>query len=320
MTGIAGNAVTLAIGKQAAKGTPQTTPAFKLRLTGGDVSPDTAIVQLAETDASRQAGSSVVVGSTVGGSTSHYLRPDEFGMIAYAALGANADSGSTNFTHTATPAASAPYLTLFKAYNVTTLVDQYSDCRITSLGVSGAAGGVLTYSPTWAGLNFLLGATDPALAATTTAPLTYPQVTVTKGGAAPGTVESFDLTISNGGAFVTGDSGLVNPDYVFGQFSVSGTITLLFENDQDYRAFHTGSTTGTAPSTTIFSESLSIAATKDTNTSVTFTMAGVEYTAYPLAPDVSGAPLRVAMAFRTQRQAAIASNLTIVTKNATPSY
>lgn len=321
MTGVAGNAYTLAVGKQSAKGTPQTTPTYKLKLTGGDVAPARTIIQLAETDANRQAGPSVVVGSSVAGTTSHYLRPDDFGLIAYATMGANADSGTgPNYTHTATSAAAAPYLTLYKALNVSTLVDQYVDCRISSLAVSGSAGGALTYSPTWEGLSAVLGATDPVLAAVTQAPLVYPQVTVTKGGATPGTVDSFDLTIANGGGMVQGDSGLANIDYVFGIFSVSGTITLLFQTDADYRAFHTGTTSGTALTATVFTEALTITAMVNANLSVSFVMAAVEYTAYPLAPDVGGAPLKVAMAFRTQRQTAIANNLSIVTKNAVATY
>src|SRR3954454_13560829 len=126
MAGVAGNAATLAIGKQTAKGTAQTTPAFKLKFTGGDIAPARQIIQLAETDASRQAGASVVVGSSVTGTTNHYVRPTDFGLLAYAVMGANADSGTgPNYTHTATSSASAPYFTLYKAINSTTLVDQY---------------------------------------------------------------------------------------------------------------------------------------------------------------------------------------------------
>ncbi len=320
-TGIPGNAVTLAVGKQSAKGTPQTTPTYKLKLTGGDVAPDRNIIQLAETDATRQAGASVVVGESVAGSTTHYLRPDDFGLIAYLAMGANADSGTTpNYTHTATSSNSAPYATLYKAYNSTTLVDQYVDCRVTSLTVSGQAGGALTYAVTWAGLSATLGSTDPVLAAVSQTPLVYPNVTVTKGGATPGTVDSFDLTINNSGAMVQGDSGLANIDYVFGLFSVSGTMSLLFQSDADYRAFHTGSTSGTALSSTIFAEALTILAQVNANLSVSFVMTQVEYTAYPLAPNVDGSPIRVAMAFRAKPQATIANTLSIVTKNAVASY
>lgn len=321
MTGVAGNAYTLAMGKQSAKGTPQTTPTYKMRLTGGDVSAVPTVIQLAETDASRQAGTSVKTGGAVTGSTTHYLRPDEFGLLAYLVMGANADSGAgPNYTHTATPSSAAPYATLYKAINVSTLVDQYVDCRVSSLTVSGQAGGALTVAPTWEGLSAVFGATDPVLTPVTTSPLVYPQVIVTKGGATPGTIDSFDLTISNNGQMVAGDSGYANIDYVFGQFAVSGTISTLFASDADYRAFNTGTTSGTAFTATMFSEALTITATVNANLSVQFVMTAVEYTSYPLAPNTDGSPLRVAMAFRTVRQAAIASNLTIITKNQVVSY
>src|SRR4051794_28961909 len=123
MPSIPGNAATVAFGKQSAKGTPQTTPLYKLKLTGGDIGPVRDLLTLAETDASRQAGAQVVVGAHVEGTTEHYLRPTEFASIAFWTLGANVDSGSTNFTHTATAASSGPYITAYKAINSTTLVD-----------------------------------------------------------------------------------------------------------------------------------------------------------------------------------------------------
>jgi hypothetical protein len=320
VAGVPGNAVTLAVGKQSAKGTPQTTPTYKLKLVGGDIVPQREILTLAETDASRQDGASVVVGSRVEGSTEHYLRPDDFGLIAYLAMGANATSGSTNYTHTATSAAAAPYATLYKAINTTTLVDRYADCRISQLVVRGAAGGALTYAATWGGLSALLGQTDPVLAAVTQTPLVYPNVTCTIGGAAPGTVQSFEITITNNAAFIGGDVGLAQVDYVFGKFSVSGTLSLLFETDAKYRAFHTGTTGGTTPGATIFAEALNILAQVNANLSVAFDMANVEYTELNVPINVDGAPIVMAATFRTKPATAIADNLEIVTKNTISTY
>src|SRR3954471_12763242 len=320
MAGVAGNAATLAIGKQSAKGTPQTTPAYKLKFTGGDIAPARQIIQLAETDASRQAGASLVVGSSVTGTTNHYVRPTDFGLLAYAVMGANADAGSVNFTHTATSSAAAPYFTLYKAINSTTLVDQYVDCRATSLNVSGQAGGALTCAVGWMGLTAVLGATDPVLAAVTETPLSYPQITVNKGGSDPGTVDSFSIDINQGATALVGDSGMSNYDIQFGMFAVSGTMSLLFQSDADYRNFHTGSSGGTTLGSTIFAESLTITATVNANLSVAFVMTQVEYTAYPVGIDVSGAPIRVAVGFRARPQATIANTLSIVTKNQQATY
>jgi hypothetical protein len=314
---IPGNAVTVAVGKQSAKGTPQATPAYKLKLTGGDIGPQRDLLTLAETDASRQAGAQVVVGAHVEGTTEHYLRPTEFASIAYYALGANADSGSTNYTHTATAASSGPYITMYKAINSTTLVDQYSDMRVNTLTVRGGAGQALTYSVAWTGLVAVLGATDPVLTATTETPLVYPNVTCTKGGSAPGTIDSFELTVDQNASYIQGDSGLAAVDSVWGQFAVTGSLSLLFTSDADYRAFNTGTTSGTNLSTTVFNESLTILAQINTNLSVSFVMSQVEYTAYPVPINVDGSPIRVAATFRAKPQAVIANTLSIVTKNQT---
>jgi tail tube protein len=321
---VPGNTGTLSIGKQTAKGTPQATFAYKLRYTGGfGPAPDRNIIQLAETDSQRVGSNSVVVGSTVTGGTEHYLRPDEFGLLAYLALGTNADGGTNpNYTHTATANATgaAPYATLKKAVNGTVLVDQYSDCRIGALTVNGGAGQALTCSLTWGGLTALLGSTDAATAAIVQAPLTYPQVTVTLGGSAPGTVESFSLAINNNANFFQGDTGLSATDYVFGRTDVSGSLTMLFENDQKYRAFHTGSTSGTVPGATIYAESLVIACVVNANLSITFTITNIEYQAYAPGLNTDGTAIRAAADFRAQRGAAVSDYLSVLTKNAVATY
>jgi hypothetical protein len=320
-TGIQGNIATLAVGKQTAKGTPQATPTYKLKLTGGDIVAVTDTVELAETDASIQAGGTVKTGFRVQGTPEHYLRPDDFGLIAYLALGATAVAGTTpNFTHTATIAAAQPYATVFKAINTTTLVDRYSDCRPSQLVINGAAGGILTYAVTWGGLAALFGSTDPVLTPVTQAPLVWPHVTCTIGGAAPGTVQSFTLTINRNSQFIPGDIGMAQVDYVSAKVAVTGSVVLMFENDQRYRAFHTGTTGGTAPTATIFSEALNILAQVNANLSVAFDLAAIEYTNVSVPINVDGTTIVQTLEFRSKPATAIADYLEIITKNAVASY
>lgn len=321
MAAISGNYWTLAIGKQTAKGSPQETPTYKLKATGGDIAPVRGVFTLAETDSSRQQGADVIVSAHVAGAPEFYLRPNDFGLWAYALLGANADSGSSpNYTHIATPADTGPYLTLFKAIGGTVLVDRYDDCRVTSMRVRGQAGQPLTCAIDIMGLNARLGSTDPVLAVVTQAPLVYPQVTVTIGGSAPGTVESFDVNIANNGVLIQADKKIQAYDYVWGELQVSGTFTLLFENDTDYRTFHTGSASGTALSTDLMTKSLNILAQVTSVLSVAFDMDSVSYTEYPVPPDPGGAPIRVAVGFRSQPSATIANYIEITTKNTVASY
>ena len=323
MTGVSGNVYTLAIGKQTAKGVPQTTPTYKLKVTGGDISPNRQEIQLNETDATRQQGKTLIVGSGIAGSPDFYVRPDDFGLLAYGLLGANANSGTAvNYIHTATMinSGSLPYFTIYKAIGNTVLVDRYSDCVIQSMKVSGQAGGALSVSCEIAGLSALLGQTDPVLAVVSQDPLVYPQVIVQKGGQTPGQCESFEININNNAGPLNGDNSLTPYDIVPGQLDVSGTMTMLFNDDTDYRAFHTGTTTGTALGTTLFTQPLTIIAQSTANLLCQFRFANVAYTAYPVAPDPGGAPIKVAIGWRVMPDPVLANYCEITTKNAVATY
>lgn len=317
MTGIAGNFHTVALGRQTAKGTPQTTAHKKLKLIGGVVVPDWEVVPLVETDSSRQRSRTVRTGYRVAGAIEGYLRSDEFSQLAYGVMGANVTSGAGPYTHTATSAAGAPYYTLFPAYNSTTLVDRYVDCRFTQLSVRGTALGVLSYQATFAGLTATFGETDPVLAVSTATPLTYPNVTVTKGGSAAAVVSEFELNIDNGGEFIVGDTGLIGADYVFGRWAVDGRLVILFESDADWRLFHTGATGGTTAAGAVSTEALTILASANASSDeISFAMTNVEIVDYQVAPNPDGTPIRATYLFSSQPQATIANTLSIVTKNA----
>ena len=316
MPGIPGNAYTLSVGKQTAKGTANTTGLYKKKVTGGGMDAGREFVQLEETDASRQQGASIAVGASVTGSPSYYLRPDEFGFAAYAALGATAMSGAgADKTHTATPASSTPYFTLIEAYNTSTLINQFKDSVCTGLHISGSAGGVIEYTEDWTSLSYLGGGADTALAVPTQQPIVYPEVTVTRGGAAPLTVEDFSIDIENGGDVLQGDGAMLPYDYVWGKLEVSGSMTMLFENDQDYRRFLTGSTSGTAFTTTIASQTLSINCVRSAILGVEFVFAGVVLSGYDISPDPGGDPIRASIEWYSNPQAAIADYISIKTKN-----
>lgn len=321
MPAVAGNAYTLAVGKQSAKGTPAASATFKHKVTAGSMNPRRDVFELAETDGSRQQGKSIVVGARVEGNPSFYVRPSDIGLWSYALLGANVDSGSTNFTHIATMANSGPYLTLWENFGAGVAITKYSDCRVTGAHFGGQAGQPLTAGFDLAGLTALFGTTDDAAAVITEDPLVYPQVTVTKGGSAPGTVEAWSLDIVNSGQLIQADKQLGPYDYVWGKLAVTGTMTILFENDADFRKFYTGTGAGTVFTSTLFTESLTILAQVNANLSVQFDIANVAYTEYPLQPNVDGSPIRVAMAFRAMPDNVTPGNyIKITTKNQTATY
>lgn len=320
MSGQAGNYFTLAVGKQSGKGVAQTTPNFKMRSTGGFVRPERQIAELEETDSSRQARPTVVVGSRVGGTMSHYLRSDEYGLLANLAQGAIATAGGGPYTHTLTSAGDAPYATLYEAFGGTVLVNRYVDCRIPRQTVRGTVGGVFTVENVWAGITAGFGQTDPVLSPSSVVPLTWPKVTVTKGATTADVISEVEVTIDNGGEYIEGDNGLEPVDYIFGRWLVTGQIMVLFEDDDHFREFHGGSAAAVTPGETIFSEDLTITITRAADDEVKFIMTSVEYQSYDLESNAAGSVLRVPMAFRAKAQTAISDTFRVEVKNNIASY
>lgn len=320
MTGVAGNFYVCRMGKQTAKGAAQVVPTQTLKLTSGLPMPQQGVLDLPETDSSRQRSPAVKISYQVGGQISGLVRSAEFASIAYWHLGANADSGVNPYTHTATSAGAAPYETIYTVLNTNTIIDQYVDCRIPQLTIRGAVGGAIEYDASFAGITATFGATDPAVpAASTATPQVYPNVTVTLGGATTDIVQSFTVTSDNGGGFVFGDSQMGAYDYVLGRWGVTGTLTILLENDAKWRSLFTNASGGTAVSTTgaLFTEALTITcANNATNDQVQMVMTLVELRNIGWAPDPSGAPLYFTYEFSAQPQTAIANTYSIITKNA----
>lgn len=317
MTGVAGNVYTLAFNKQTAKGTPASAAGgFKLKITGGEVAPNRQFLVLQETDATRQQGSTVVVGAQVEGTPEWYVRPEEFGLFAYAALGANSSASNT---HTATIAQRPPYLTCWKNIGTGLLVDQYNDITIGSLEVSGGAGQALMCKTDTMGLGVVLGATDNSTAVVSGHVFTYPEACVSLGGVQGGKIEQFTTTYNSQAEFIQADCSLTPYDVVLGRALVNGSYTTILENDQDYRRFHSGASNGTSFSTTLLTQALDIGLVAGTDT-IHLIAAGITLTAYPVPPDVSGKPIRVAATWNSLPQPAISDYFKIVTHNSVASY
>ena len=319
MAGHAGNFFTAAIGRQSAKGTPQTTPKFKLRVTGGVVMPDVQVLDLPETDSSIQRSRSTKVGQTIAGALEGYVRSDEFAFLSYLHMGAVSTSGAGPYTHTITAAAQLPYATIYNAFDTTALVSRMQDCRIPELTVSGGGGQALSYSAVVLGLAGLEGETDPVLSVSTVEPLTYPNVTVTYNSVDTDIVESFTIKSTRAATAIQGDTGMAASDSVTGRWSVEGTLRVLFETDAIWRDYLTGSTSGTAHSQTLNTVPLNIIATRSASDEVSFDVDLAEIRKVSLVPDPSGNPIFYDIEWAAEPSATIANTLSIVAKNATAS-
>ena len=220
------------------------------------------------------------------------------------------------YVHTATPSQTTPYLTLWDVIPGIQCT-QYVDARLGSLALSGQALGGITYATTAMALTALLNATEPVAptASATDRQLAYPDVTVTVGGVVPGTHDAFTLLIQRNLSLLHGDLGLASFDSQLGTFEVSGTLQRIYENANAYNQYNGGSAAATALTRIIFAEAFDLLIQSELARSVRFTSANVEYTQTTVPVNVAGAPIIMARSFRTQRAVAIASNLTVVTKN-----
>lgn len=320
MAGHAGNFFTAAIGRQSAKGTPQTTPKFKLRVTGDIVDPTVQILDLPETDSSIQRSRAIKVGEIIEGNLSGFVRADEYGFLSYLHMGSVAVTGASPYTHTITAATQLPYATIYNAFDSTALVSRMADCRVTSLSTSGGAGQALTYTAGVMGLVGLEGETDPVLAASTFEPLVYPHVTVTYDSVTTDIVESFTINSERAASVIQGDTGMTASDSVTGRWGVTGTMRVLFETDAIWRDFLTGSTSGTAHSQTINTVPLNLLATRAAGDEVSWDVDAAEIRNVSLVPDPSGAPLFYDIEWSAKPDATIANTLTVIAKNTTASY
>lgn len=323
MAGLRGNVAWLMAAKQTAKGTPAT-PAvattYKNPFAGGSIAPVRETDNLAETDASRDVGTSYVVTSGVEGEPEFYARDSSAAAWLYWALGAVATSGTTNYTHTITPANALPYITTWR--NIAdTLWEQFADCKVTSLNIAAEAGQPLTIKAGIQGRQATRLTSDPsvspAIAIQSGAVYNFNEATVTLGGGATALVSSFDLTIENNVSRQQTDD-VIPYDVVEGSREVSLGFDLIFEDLVEYNKFHYGGAAGTAISSSIFTTSADFLFTKGANNSLQFTLPSLAYQEFPVEPSASGDPVTVSVRAVAQRGGSPV--LTAVVKNQIASY
>lgn len=317
----AGNARTLYLGTQSAKGTPQNTPTKALKVEDFTPIDPRTKSQLAETDRSTQESSDAVVAFVPGCSFKLYARPAECAFLYASLLGATANSGApSNYTHVHTPALVTPYLTMFEV-EPSLVTNKYVDCRVTKIEATGVAGGFIELTVTIEALSYLAGQSAPgAPALNTELPYVYPEIKVTKGGVYDGSRDAWSLTIDRQGKRALGDAGFASLDYVNGKFAVTGSLTQFMQADADSRSFDTGTTTGTTATTAIYSEALQIELIRDANVAVTIAMPQVSYPSRSAPSNPDGSPLVEVLGFRTLPQATLAANVVVTVKDhlATP--
>lgn len=310
MAGLLGNTGWIMAQRQASQGTIATVAlpgvangAFKSALAGGGIAPVRNIAQLAETDANRDQGISYVQSAEVQGSPQIYGRDDTVGFWLQAVLGADAATGTTNYTHVITPSNTIPYVSCWR--NVAnTLWEQYLDCKVSSLVIAASAGSPLTVTPTIIGRQATRLTVDPSTAAAV--PLdsnyvyNYNDATVTLSGGVTALVGQFSLTIDN--TVVAQQTDNVVPiDVQEGQRKVSLSFDLIFSTLAEYNSFQYGSTSGTAVTNSIYTTSADFSFAHGANNNIDFSLPSIAYQTFPVDVNPAGNPITVSVTAVGQR-------------------
>lgn len=324
MAGIRGNVAWLLAQKQTAKGTAATiatTSAYKMPFVGGNIGPARETDNLSETDSSRDRGVTYVTNSGVTGSPEFYVRDASIGFWLWAALGADAATGSMpNFTHAITPANTLPYITAWRNIG-DTLYEQYRDCKVGSLSISAEAGAPLTCTAEIMGLQTTRLTTAPDQA--TPIPVqsgfvyNYNNGTVTLGGGATALISSFELTINNNLESQQTDD-VQWYDLFEGTREVDLSFDLIFETLDEYNKFHYGTAAGTTVTPNVFTTSASFVFDNGANNSVGFTLPSIAYTEFPVEPSAGGDAIVSSVAAAAQRGGSPVVTATV--KNQVASY
>jgi Phage tail tube protein len=313
MAGFRGNQAYWLAAKQAGKEETPEAWQDKYLFTEGNLMPGRETDQLSETDANRNAGDFFVTQTGTEGQPGTYIRAASIHHLLEYGLGAAETSGEaeTGFTHTITPAATLPYLTLGKGLSAT-LFEQYSDCKVDELSLKWSTGQPGTISTSVKGRSAVRQAEEwdaedePGVppASNTAAPLSFNGATVKINGEETRLASSFELTISNNLTVQQTDDSIPF-DITEGLLAVTFGFDFIIEDLTQYNEFHYGGEAGTAQSPEIF-----------TAEDLTFEFAGVNaknslklvipkyaYQEFPLEPDAGGAPVVAAVRGAAQRDA-----------------
>lgn len=324
-TFFAGNDKLVLIKKQSDKDTPVAdwTDAMALRVYEWSKDPVRAIGPLEESDASADESDSHVTAIGPAFSFGVYGRPSELDLLAEAILGDSDPSTTINpTTHTATPSQETPYFSVLEVDPFANT--RYEGCRLgaatftaqdtgqTELRVTGLAWQAL-------GVTHGIATPSPMPEPVDELPFIYAECTVNYAGSSEGRTSQFTVTVNRNLFRAQGDNGFTALDLVNLKRVVEGSVTRYVADDDTLRAVDTGTEGGTTPTSAIFTESFSVAFTRDSGDRQ-FLIASQEiaYETREQALALDGAPVAEVLGWRAQQQADPADKITIVTVNDKP--
>ena len=325
MAGLRGNIGWILAAKQTsgAKGTLATIASgttYKNALVGGGIGPKRDTDHLQETDSSRDIGVIYTKSSGVEGSPEFYARDASAGAWLYWALGAVATTGTTNLTHTITPANTLPYISVWRNVG-DTLWESYQDCKVGSLNIKAEAGSPLSITAGIQGLvpTRLTATPDSGtpISVESSHAYNYNDGTITLSSGATALVRSFDLTIENNLQLQQTDN-VVPYDVYEGQRQVSLGFDLIFESLVEYNQFHYGGASGTAVSANTYTTDATFQFDNGANNQIKFALPAIAYEEFPVDLQPNGDPVTVSVRAVAQRSGSPV--LTATVKNQVTAY
>lgn len=316
MAGLRSNIAQFSIQKQSVKGTAVAVPTWGAPFTDGGMMPHEENARLEETDATRAQGDSYKKQGGGEGSTAAYLRDSYAHALLEAGLGLKVDSGSTpNYIHTVTPSNTLAYWTVCQTLS-NTLFEQYTDAVCNQLEINIEAGSPGTISADWLARKSERLAVDPFVTASivtaSDAPYNFNDAAVTLSGGATSAVSSLNLVVNNNCEYQQTDD--YSPyDIWYGRREITVGFDMIFEDLNQYKAFHYPLTSNTLQGPTIYTTDLDLTITHGANNVIQFTLPRVTIEEFPVAPDQSGDPIVVAVRGSTKRGGT--ADLTAVVKN-----
>jgi hypothetical protein len=300
VSGISSAIGTIAFGRQTAKGTPAAVPTIKFKLAAApSIGPVKNRNRYVVTDVGRDQGPGYTSGMMISGDIPIYLEPQGVAPLFFGALGANADGGvNPNYTHTATPANDLPYFTIWRMVG-NVIVEQFNDCKISSLRIDGSAGQALSATLSVVGLSSSLITTDTVLAALDPGGYLFPEGSgALKIDTVAQPLHQFSLEINNNANPYQADDFFFR-DVDPGKREVNFSFGLRFQGptaEPKYQDFYYGS--GGLPRTltpVVGQHAIDMTFTRSANTLIQFLMPQVEYVAVPVNADPGGDPIDVAV-------------------------
>lgn len=322
--GYSGKLGTIAIAKQTAKGAAAAVPTVKFKLSAApSVMPVKEIGRYVMTDIGRDPGPAYTSRLGVSGDFQVYLHFDGFALLAYLALGSNADSGAgPDYTHTATPANDLPYCTVWRMVG-NVIFEKFVDCKVNSLRVESAAGSPATATVSIEGIAAnadVWQAADTVAASLESNGLLHMEAfgKFLLGGAAA-RLSRYSFEVTNGASAYQTDN------YTSDEIDVSGReVTVSFAlrftgptAKPSYRAFFYGSDAGLALSPILSTDTLNVEYVRAANKSVKIDTPQITYAAIPVNADPGGDPIEVEVSTTVEKPAGATPIVTITTKDQT---